>query len=651
MFVPLAFAQERLSSIVKQVQPSVVTITTHDESGRAVAQGSGFFVNEGGHIITNRHVVEDAIRAEIKTAEGKVYSVAKVVAEDREGDLVRLSVDIRGDTVKPISLSRNLPEAGERILVIGSPLGLEQTVSEGIVSAIRGSGRLIQITAPISHGSSGSPVVNMKGQVIGVATLIFTEGQNLNFAVAAERISKMKSGEGKTLALWAAGAYGEGLEFLEQKNYRAALKTLTEFLKENPNSKYAANGQYSIGEAYYALGEFIQANAAFLRVKGQYPNSQVVPASLRMAAASLAHLFAGKLNALNSLAIHLDEYPQSEEIVKTRNMLRDWDKEDNPYVGQKGSLTNVRNVTLTINSNDVLMKCANPEWKALRPSDICQRGEGLFMQASELRSMILDMFRRKLPGVVIDEPNLVGIARGYVPKIAIQQDWIPVSIYVGSTVEKGNIQFFGVVSMIVARSQSTWNKNPWRGKIPAPHEQSEEHGMVRYFSGSGQTIHAAIQQSLDSLFTSFAEHWQRDNPKPSMSPAGPLPRFWKYPSGRETEIQVEGDYLYEKAKQGKYTLSDDKTEIQVEMETETYCETKRDGSEWSGKCRYSTTGRNFSTPCVIETKEIVTLLTPTRIEGKSQRIDASPLKQKPPACPQPGAEETGWEEFSLTPKE
>ena len=208
---------------------------------------------KGGHIITNRHVVESAIRAEIKTAEGKIFSVAKVVAEDREGDLVRLSVDIRGDTVKPIPLSHNLPEAGERILVLGSPLGLEQTVSEGIVSCICGSGRLIQITAPISHGSSGSPVVNMKGQVIGVATLIFTDGQNLNFAISAERISKMKSGEGKTLALWTAGVYGEALALVERKNYRAALKTLTEFLKGNPNSKYAANAQYSIGEAHYAL--------------------------------------------------------------------------------------------------------------------------------------------------------------------------------------------------------------------------------------------------------------------------------------------------------------------------------------------------------------------------------------------------------------
>jgi len=65
LLLPPAFAQERLSSVIKQVQPSVVTITTHDESGRAVGQGSGFFVNETGHIITNHHVMDAAIQAEI----------------------------------------------------------------------------------------------------------------------------------------------------------------------------------------------------------------------------------------------------------------------------------------------------------------------------------------------------------------------------------------------------------------------------------------------------------------------------------------------------------------------------------------------------------------------------------------------------------
>ena len=73
-----------------------------------------------------------AFSAEIKTAEGKVYSITKVVAENKEGDLVRLAVDFGRETVKPLRFKWYLPEAGERVLVIGSPLGLEQTVSEGM---------------------------------------------------------------------------------------------------------------------------------------------------------------------------------------------------------------------------------------------------------------------------------------------------------------------------------------------------------------------------------------------------------------------------------------------------------------------------------------------------------------------------------------
>jgi len=558
-------------------------------------------------------------------------------------------VDLGKDIAKPLRLSRNFPEIGERVVVIGSPLGLEQTVSEGIVSAIRGIGRLLQITAPISPGSSGSPVVNMKGEVVGVATLQFTQGQNLNFAVSAERISKMKSGEGKTLALWSSGAYGEGLEFLARKNYKAALKTLTGFLKENPKSKYAANAQYGIGSAHYGLEQFKEAENAFFKVIEQYPNSEVVPASWRMSALSWVHLNRGKYEGLNYISILLDKYPDSEEVVKTRDMLRDWGKEDNLYVGQKGYLSNLRNVTLTINSNDVGMKCANPEWESVAPSGICKKGAALFMRASDLRSMVLDVLRRKLSGLIIDVPDLVGVGKRVLPKLSDQQDWIPVSVYVGSTVEKGQIEFFGVVSVLVGRSKLFWNKNPWKGKIPAPETQSEEHGMVRYFSGSAQTINTAIQQSLDSLFTSLADHWLRDNPKPNISLAGAFPRFWKSPrSGIETEIQVESDYLYEKAKLQRYTLSGDETEMQVAMEVEMYCETKRDGSEWSGKCRYSFTWKNSPVKCTVETKEIITLLTATRIEGKSQDIDSSPLNQTPPTCPQAGA---NWREFSLIPKE
>jgi S1-C subfamily serine protease len=220
-------AQEKLPALIRQIQPSVVTIIIRNENRQIVGQGSGFFVDKEGQVITNRHVLEGAIRAEVKTENGEVYPIAKVVAEDREADLIRVTVNLGRGVVKPVRISRLLPQVGERVLVIGSPLGLEQTVTEGIVSSVRASGKFIQITAPISPGSSGSPVVNAQGEVIGVATSQAVEGQNLNFAVSARKLSEMKPGAGKALTLWTAGSYGEGLELLEQKNYAAALEAFT----------------------------------------------------------------------------------------------------------------------------------------------------------------------------------------------------------------------------------------------------------------------------------------------------------------------------------------------------------------------------------------------------------------------------------------
>ncbi len=107
------------------------------------------------------------------------------------------------DLAIPLPIVRAVPQEGESIFVIGNPFGLEGSVSNGIVSAVReisGYGRIIQITASISPGSSGSPVVNMAGQVIGIATLQAAEGQNLNFAIPAERIAQLKITELQTFS-------------------------------------------------------------------------------------------------------------------------------------------------------------------------------------------------------------------------------------------------------------------------------------------------------------------------------------------------------------------------------------------------------------------------------------------------------------------
>ena len=185
---------ESLPSLIKRIKPSTVIIFVYDDKGEFLKLGSGFFVSQNGDVITNYHVIEGARSAEIKTADEKTYPITYIVAGDEQNDIIRLSVNIPSQYVYPLSLSKAIPEVGERIIVYGSPLGWENTVSDGIVSAIRDIpdyGRVIQITAPISPGSSGSPVLNMQGEVIGVATFQSIEGQNLNFAIPSERIASL----------------------------------------------------------------------------------------------------------------------------------------------------------------------------------------------------------------------------------------------------------------------------------------------------------------------------------------------------------------------------------------------------------------------------------------------------------------------------
>src|SRR3990170_3120283 len=269
-----AWSQENLTTLIKNVQQSVVVIITYNEEGEILGQGTGFFISTEGDVITNIHVLEGAHRADVKTAEGKIYPVKNILAENREADLIRVSVDISHKDVHPLPVSASMPEVGEQVIVIGNPLGLEQTASDGIVSAVReipGFGKIIQITAPVSPGSSGSPVVNMKGEVIGVATFIMLEGQNLNFAIPGERVAKLTPTKGKTLAEWqsgrteeeldsAEGLYSTGLTFLWAEDYEKALPYFEDAVKKNPDY---AEAYFYIGYCNGNLGRHLEAIEAY----------------------------------------------------------------------------------------------------------------------------------------------------------------------------------------------------------------------------------------------------------------------------------------------------------------------------------------------------------------------------------------------------
>ena len=302
MAVPVARAESDLPAIVKRISPSVVGVICYDKDGEVISQGSGFFINKQGHIATNRHVLRSASRAEVKTAEGEVYPVTKTLAEDVDGDLMLVSVEILPEKVQPLTLSSSLPDVGENVVVIGSPFGLEQTVTDGIVSAVRdiqGFGHIIQITAPASPGSSGSPVVNMKGKVIGVASFQIVEGQNLNFAIPSERVTGLTRGrtsdvssidEPPSAALdglpsrRAEGPYFTGLSFIWIEDYENALSYFEKAVKKNPRD---ADAHFYVGCCRAKLGRFREAIEAFKQAIRINPNFAEAHGGLGMAYFSL----------------------------------------------------------------------------------------------------------------------------------------------------------------------------------------------------------------------------------------------------------------------------------------------------------------------------------------------------------------------------
>jgi tetratricopeptide (TPR) repeat protein len=281
-----AAQNDALPELVKRIKPSVVAIVTYDIKGERLSRGSGFFTAPD-RVVTNRHVLEGAYRAEIHTINDLTYNVKGVLAVDGEGDIALLQVDIPPTVASPLTVLRTSPQEGESIVVIGNPLGLEGSISNGIVSAVRdipSFGRIIQITAPISPGSSGSPVVNMRGEVVGVATLQLADGQSLNFAVPSDRVAQLQAGTSRTLgelvlatrrSLRASAErfYMQGLGFLSRDDCEKALPYFKKATDADPDY---ADAWAQTGFCDGMLGhhtEALKASRQAIRLKPDSPES------------------------------------------------------------------------------------------------------------------------------------------------------------------------------------------------------------------------------------------------------------------------------------------------------------------------------------------------------------------------------------------
>ena len=200
-----------ISDIYKDSYKSVVEITVSSTAsdtplgngGSATAQGSGFVYDNQGHVITNQHVVDGAQSVKVALWNGKTYD-ATVVGSDPSTDIAVLDVDAPASVLEPLSLADSSKlEVGDEVVAIGSPFGLEQTVTSGIVSALHRQitapndfaiDDAIQTDAAINHGNSGGPLLDMSGRVVGVNSQIESESggnDGVGFAVSSNTVKRI----------------------------------------------------------------------------------------------------------------------------------------------------------------------------------------------------------------------------------------------------------------------------------------------------------------------------------------------------------------------------------------------------------------------------------------------------------------------------
>jgi len=181
------------AEIAKKWGGSVVLVRVLDERENEIASGSGFII--GPELVaTCYHTVAGGVAAQVKTAERIIYPVIGVVATDRPRDLAILRVK-RLEGVLPVELGdSSMVKPGDAVVAMGNPLGLEGSISDGVVSGLRDLekfGEVIQVSAPVSRGSSGGPLFNSEGRVIGVISFIMVAGQNVNFGISVNALKDL----------------------------------------------------------------------------------------------------------------------------------------------------------------------------------------------------------------------------------------------------------------------------------------------------------------------------------------------------------------------------------------------------------------------------------------------------------------------------
>lgn len=246
-----------LEDLYARLCPSVVVIETFDHSGGPLAQGSGFVVSNDGLVATNQHVIRDALRAKVSFEDGSTVSAEFVGAGDVTNDLALLRIP--GARRPSLELGdSDTVRTGQAVFAIGTPRGYQRSLSNGIVSGLRSArdpelGRpMLQMTVPISPGSSGGPLFDEAGRVVGICTSTRLDAQNLNFAVPVNALKNLLARPSIAAPAHAVESDPPGLA-----EGGTPIDELTPLFSRGQESLTLTDGRRLVGDIILEDGEFV----------------------------------------------------------------------------------------------------------------------------------------------------------------------------------------------------------------------------------------------------------------------------------------------------------------------------------------------------------------------------------------------------------
>ena len=259
------------SRVFDKVKNSVVVIKILDPQGEVIGLGSGVLL-PSGRVVTNCHVVK--MGSSYKVGRGKQLVSVFLYSEDREKDICVL--DGKRINGKPAQLGKSVDlKVGDTVYAVGAPMGLELSISEGIVAQLRGGPPpLIQTTAPISFGSSGGGLFDREGRLVGLTTFQVWGGQSLNFALPVEWIDEVHPGRNLVADGYSQSEWVKGSIALEKrKDWKGLLNWSLKWTKSEPKNVLA---WYNLGYAYDELMRYndaIEALRQAVRIDPEYVNA------------------------------------------------------------------------------------------------------------------------------------------------------------------------------------------------------------------------------------------------------------------------------------------------------------------------------------------------------------------------------------------